>query len=127
MNVSYLLFLGFPAPYEPTVPKESRRKPTKRIEVDEERTYRGVNSQTHGWSPGEPRKLEDEEKVDNEGETRIVFDSRATARRILRDLGENAPAFAHIPEKKRSLFGFRQLDEAGYRKALRSWERSKAA
>jgi|19_taG_2_1085344.scaffolds.fasta_scaffold49460_3 hypothetical protein len=109
----FVRFLGFPAGVE-TAEKDpnSKRRPSRKVLVDEESPYHGLNSQTRGWMPGEVRKLVDE--TDAEGAK--LFDAEAVGERLVSDFGEKGSGWAHLPEKHRKLFGFRKSSAAAYSK-----------
>ena len=110
----YLLFKGFPGPYDPNAPV-SRKKACKAT-LDEDRMFSAVHASTHQWKPGEPRALE----------TDPGFDAAEFAEGVLADYGSESSAVAHLPEGDRASFGFKLLSAADYKKALAKWQKGQA-
>jgi len=110
----YLLFKGFPGPYDPNAPV-SRKKACKAT-LDEDRMFSAVHASTHQWKPGEPRALE----------TDPGFDAAEFAEGVLADYGPESSAVAHLPEGDRASFGFKLLSAADYKKAQTKWQKDQA-
>ena len=126
-TTAFLMFLGFPEDVELSKrDPRSKRKPNRSI-VASERPYNGVHPSTRGWRPGEPRKLTTESRHNRStGKVDVIFDAPTEAVNLLADFGPDSSGFAHLPEKKRSSFGFVEVDPAKFKRARAAWDRKVA-